>query len=53
VLSVRDLHVNFSITGSPDVYPYLLDALDAVLGIGVACTATAIDVSDRRSTAED
>jgi len=49
-LVVRDLHVNFAIASSAEIYPYLFDALDDALGIRVECTARSIDVFDRRAS---
>jgi hypothetical protein len=48
-LSVRDFHANYSMSSGPGAFPYLLDVLDDELGVRVECTASAIEVSDRRA----
>ena len=46
-VAIRDLHVNHSLKGAPQKIPYLFDSLDETLGIGIACTADAIEITDR------
>ncbi|HEX7835811.1 MAG TPA: hypothetical protein VF469_00025, partial [Kofleriaceae bacterium] len=48
-LQVADLRLFYTL-GRGSVFPYLFDALEDELGIRVECTASAIDVIDRRST---
>ena len=49
-LEVRDFRVHYVMSSASQRFPYLLDALDDELGIAIACTASAITISDRRST---
>jgi hypothetical protein len=46
-VTVRDVHVNHFLKGNPEKFPYLFDSLDEALGIRIASTADAIEITDR------
>ena len=48
-LETRDFRVHFVLGHGDQRFPHLLDALGAELGIAVACTASAITISDLRA----
>jgi hypothetical protein len=48
-LETRDFRVHFVLGHGNQRFPHLLDALGAELGIAIACTASAITISDRRA----
>jgi hypothetical protein len=47
-LTVRDLLVMYFMHELPDPFRYVFDTIEDELGIHIECTATAIDISDRR-----
>jgi hypothetical protein len=50
LLSVRDFNAGYSMGSRIGAFPYLFYFLEDELGIRVECTASAIEVSDRRAS---
>jgi hypothetical protein len=49
LLGVRDFLANYSMSSGVGAFPYLFDLLEDELGLRVACTASTMEVSDRRA----